>query len=144
MAKRRRQVGGRKEAPLAVVGSGLVPEQHKKIFKPEDAEYQRYSELLQFFFEKFTRWQGVLSTEEYIKDEERRSGSVFRLDTGFTMTPDTSMAKDDPANKILQITNIMFNDPEPGLFDTRFIIRPAPAGKHLLIDPEDNKPLEPV
>ena len=52
MAKRQKQVGGKKEAPLAIVGSGgLGNNQHNEILTPKDAKFQRYSELLNVFFE---------------------------------------------------------------------------------------------
>src|SRR6266700_931352 len=137
MAKRNtQQLGGRKEAPLAVGGSGNVAqEQERAVFVPNDAEYHRYSELLKGFFEKLIRLQGVLSAEEYLREEERRSGIVFRLDTGLIMTPVTSKEKYNPANKILKISNFTDRHPKPGLFGTRVFISSAPAGKHLLVDP---------
>lgn len=151
MAKRKtQQVGGKKEVPIAVVDrSGGGQEQHRQVCTPKDAEFQRYSELLKGFFEKFTRWQAVLKTDVY-EDKERYmncflheetwAGSVFRVDTDLIMTPATSLEEDDPQNKILQIRS-EYMETAPEVFNTEFLIRPAPAGKQLLFDPKDGMPL---
>src|SRR5438105_183990 len=85
--KQKKQGGGRKEAPLAGVGSGLVAEQPKKILTPEDAEYKRYSELLEGFFEKLLRWQEILKTDEYKKDEKTRRFKVLSSPNGSYIVP---------------------------------------------------------
>lgn len=41
----------------------------KKVFTPEDQEFQSYSELLGGFLEKFTRWQKIFQQKEYILSE---------------------------------------------------------------------------
>ncbi len=147
MAKQKRQVGGRKETPLAGVGcSGLGSgEQHDQIFTPEDAEYQLYSELLKGFFEKFTRWKDILAADECQENEKIRGFSVIRSANGLSVKPGNSWVGDDPPDKILQVRNITeLNDPEHGCYQEKFIIRPGQlARKHLLIDP-DGKPLEEV
>src|SRR5437016_8789408 len=59
--KRVVQAGGKKEAPLAVVGSsGLGSnQQREQTFTPEDAEFQYYKELLSGFFDTLTKWQNI-------------------------------------------------------------------------------------
>jgi hypothetical protein len=59
MAKRQKgQVAGRKEAPLAVVGSsGVVLDQlQARVYTSEDAEFHGYSELINGFAQKIERW----------------------------------------------------------------------------------------
>jgi hypothetical protein len=70
-----RQVGGKKEAPLAVVGESVVPHQtdDQIHLEPSQLEYIRYSELLRSFQAKLQRWQAVICTPENL---ERKKGDV--------------------------------------------------------------------
>ena len=143
MAKHQRQVGGSKEAPLVVAGSEEVGEQHKKTLTPSDAEYLRYRELLQGFFQKITRWLKIAQAEE---NEKSRGFSVFNSDNILSIKPSTTEVweRAETPNKVLQLRDHKYlNEPEYEIFGEEIIIRSAPAGKHLLID-MDNTPIEEV
>src|SRR5260370_13136396 len=148
-ASQKRQVGGRKEAPLAVVGSNELDssQQHEKILTPEDAEYLRYSELLQGFFQKITRWLKIAQAEKYQGDERERVFSVIRSDNTLSIKTGTTWIGDDTPDKVLQVrshTYLDINVPEFKALGEEFLIRPGQAEKQLLVDPEDGKPLEEI
>jgi hypothetical protein len=125
MAKKQAiQVGGRKEAQLAIVEESVVPQQspQEQVYTPDDdAEYQRYSELLQGFFGKLTRWNNILMTVGFqwykptVKNEQGDPGgqirggfSVLRSDSGFSISPSSSDSayvdvKHDSPNKVLEV-----------------------------------------
>ncbi len=145
------QLGGRKEAPLAIVGSDdsdiVQQPSHSQFFTPEDAAYDYYQELFKGFFEKFTRWKEILAAEEYEEGkEERRGFSVFRSNSGLSIQAGTTRVRDDPPDKILEVRNHTYlNKTEPIIaLGEQFLIRPGQAGRHLLVDPEDGRSLEEV
>src|SRR6266700_3108589 len=81
MPKRQIQVGGRKEVRLAVVeSSGLAQEQQRQVFTPEDAVYQRYSELISGYLEKVARWHAIFQEEQYIFHQQPFQPSEFNAD----------------------------------------------------------------
>jgi hypothetical protein len=134
---------GEAEAPFgAGGGSGSFRngQQENSPIVPSQPEHQRYSELLKGYFEKFTRWKEILNAEEYkMREEGRRRFDVCSSPTGSYIAP---AMLDDPRDRILEVgSRTELNVPEHGLFSERFIIRPGQAGKHLLVDPEDGKPL---
>src|SRR5437868_5449945 len=80
MTKQKRQVGRRKEAPLAVVGSNTVQEEKPISYQEKLVVY--YRELLRGFFNKFDRWQAITDVEGYKVDKERRKLEVFATSNG--------------------------------------------------------------
>jgi hypothetical protein len=141
------QVGDRKEAPLVIVGSSdLVQQQpREQIYTPEDIEYRSYSELLSYFLGKLTRWKEVLAAHGYKRSERGITIRVFRSNNGLTIKPDSSIEIDDPPDEILEMTKVIdLGIPELNAYREEFFIYPRQAGKHILNDPEDGKPLNEV
>ena len=146
MSDEPRQIGGRKEAPLAIVGTSNLglQSQQEQVYTPNDPEYHNYQTLLRGYFEKFTRWQEILTAEECQENDLWRGFSVFRSDDGLFIKPGTTWVGDDPPNKILQVrVHSYIDDPKRERFGKEYIIRSGQEGKHLLIDP-DGEPLEMV
>jgi hypothetical protein len=146
VSKQKKIVVGKKEASPEVLGDiGLKngQQQQEQIYTLEELEYRHYSELLKDFFAKVIRWKEML--DGYQRDEKRSALSVFRSDDRTTVQAGTSMEMNDPSNKILQVTKTtQLNNPDFGLYQEEFIIRTGREAKHLLIDPEDGKPIEKV
>jgi hypothetical protein len=159
MPNRKKQVGGRKEAPLAIVGSQTSSNaQQEQIYTPNNAEYHRYIKLLDGFFEKLTRWQDML--QPYVKPWERWGEnfiafSILHTSHGFIISPEHTFnptynvtPEDDPPNKVLQIAGEyreISDYPDPAINGKHvdFTIEPGPAGEQLLINPE-GKPINQV
>src|SRR5438270_10707395 len=106
MPKIRKRVGRSKEAQLVVLGSKVVGEQqYKKTLTQSEAEYIRYSELLQGFFQKITRWQKIAQAKEYQENERFRGFSIFNSDNNLSIQPGTTWKGDDPPDKAAQVRN---------------------------------------
>src|SRR6266849_8476118 len=126
------QVGGRKEAPLEIVGSELVQEQpQEQIFTPDDPEYYSYSELLKGYLEKLTRLDEVLKTKgHYVPgSEEWFPWSWLRVKSSenvFVIDPDMSHAKDYPPDTVLVAGSDYLSEFGNTLF---YWMRPGQAGE---------------
>ena len=153
MANQERQEGGSTEAPLAIVGSiglGRNQQDEPSFFTPEDAEFQRYSELIQGFFEKFARWKEISMADEYqIKLEEDKDYNFIRGQAFDVLSslhgPYIKPISNNPPDRLLSM-EIKSEKPDPqhGSFLEEFIVKPGQAGRQLLVDPEDHTPLEHV
>jgi hypothetical protein len=144
MARPERPVGRKEETPLEIAGSSILgsDQQREHVFTPEEAEYQRYSELLRGFFEKFFRWQEILAADECQTLVGHRGFSVYRSEIGSIIRPGWSLEETDDfkdQNEILRIDSQMVS-----LRTIQFNIRPMQAGRHLLTDPEDHRALDNV
>lgn len=72
MGSHEEQVEGGNDVPLTVPDNKDVVQQpsQKKILTPTDAEFHRYSELLNGFFEKLSKWQDIFG--EYAEPSKNR------------------------------------------------------------------------
>src|SRR4051794_4360498 len=105
MAKPTGQVGGRKEAPLVIVGSNYVAgdQAHTRNLTPEDIEYEGYTQLFRGFFEKFTRWREMLQEKEYQRGERWREFNVLASPNGHPYIAPTRDT--EPPGRILHVMN---------------------------------------
>src|SRR5260370_9445059 len=137
-------VAGNKETSLEEGSRKVAQDQQAKVLTPESIEFNWYRHLLQGFFEKLIRWKEIFDLDEQQENRRERGFSVFRSTNGLSIKFETSMKMDDPPDKLLEVKKISeLQDPEHGLYKTAFLFRPGPAGRHLLVDP-DNTPLEEV
>jgi hypothetical protein len=158
------QVGGSKEAaPLAIGGNGDVGHQspQERIFTPEDAEFQRYSDLLKGFLGIAARWQEIFRQEQYRtrdKGNDPQGGESYRSGFEVLQTPqgliiahvvgDPHNSRKAPANRVLyaESDNLLVPPDEDGNYggkEVHMLFRAGQAGKQLFVDPE-GEPLDRV
>lgn len=154
MSSKKKLQGGRKEAPLEVVGSNDVAPSQDTSPTTEEKEQQSYRDLLNGFFEKLTRWQEIHEDKKYHRnsDDKFSDFEVLQTSQGLTISPlneNSPLEKDAkwgkvPPNRVLVMTRaINIDDPERHVFNREFIVRPGQAGEHLLVDSE-GRPLNKI
>ena len=122
------QVGGTKEAPLAIVGGDAVSEQE------EDASYDRPRQIRELwggFLVKFIKWQAVIDEEGYEVEKGKRGLEVFVTPNGLHIAKPGETHK--PEDKLMEMRSERQDEGESG-HRLMLTAKPGPAGEKVFID----------
>ena len=153
MPRNEKQTGRSQNAPLDRAGSELHGSDQKKIYVLTDAEYEYYTELIQGYFEKLTRWWNIAKAfekalprdpgREYPPDYESYDSGFIVVQTpdGLAISPEPPSLTMFPKNPDLVLHTWAPRARESNISENHFTshitLQPGLAGENLLIDAEN-------